>query len=61
MCEHCPNFRTEKSFLPILATQRTDAEALAADAEQRGWGEEAARHRALVERLDLLISRAQAG
>jgi len=61
ICEHCPNFRSEATFLPILATQRTDAEALAADAEQRGWGEEAARHRALVERLDLLISRAQAG
>ena len=61
ICEHCPNFRTEASFLPILATQRTDAEALAADADKRGWGEEAARHRALVERLDLLISRAQAG
>jgi hypothetical protein len=61
ICEHCPNFRTEASFLPILATQRTDAEALAADAEQRGWAEEAARHRALVQRLDLLISRAQAG
>lgn len=61
ICEHCPNFRSEASFLPILAAQRTDAEALAADAEQRGWGKEAARHRALVERLDLLMSRAQAG
>jgi integrase len=58
ICEHCPNYRSDATFLPILATQRTDAAALAADAESRGWGEEAARHRRLVERLDTLISRA---
>ena len=55
ICEHCPNFRTEASFLPILAAQRADADALAADADARGWGDEAARHRRLIERLDLLI------
>jgi hypothetical protein len=58
ICEHCPNFRTESTFLPILATQRADAATLAADADARGWGEEAARHRDLVERLDLLMNRA---
>ena len=56
ICEHCPNFRTDTSFLPILAAQRADAETLAADAAARGWGDEAARHRRLIERLDLLIS-----
>jgi integrase len=56
ICEHCPNFRTESTFLPILITQRADAAALAADAEQRGWGTEAIRHRRLIERLDKLIS-----
>lgn len=60
ICEHCPNFRTDAGYLPVLATQRIDAEALASDAESRGWGEEVARHRRLVERLDLLMSRAQA-
>jgi hypothetical protein len=30
-----------------------------ADAVARGWGEEAARHRHLIERLDRLISDAQ--
>jgi integrase len=60
ICEHCPNFRSERSFLPILAAQRADAEALAADAQRRGWGEEATRHRALIERLDALIGQAQA-
>ncbi len=59
ICEHCPNFRSDPTFLPILATQRIDAAALAADADARGWGDEAARHRRLVERLDLLIARAQ--
>jgi integrase len=60
ICEHCPNFRNDPAFLPVLATQRADTEALLADAEGRGWASEAARHRKLVERLDLLITRAQA-
>ena len=60
ICEHCPNFRSEASFLPVLQLQRADAEALAADAQARGWGEEAARHRRLIERLDLLINQAHA-
>ena len=60
ICEHCPNFRSEASFLPVLQLQRADAEALAADAAARGWGEEAARHRRLIERLDLLITQAHA-
>jgi site-specific recombinase XerD len=59
ICEHCPNFRSDATFLPVLLTQRTDAAALAIDAQARGWGEEAARHRRLVERLDQLISRAE--
>jgi site-specific recombinase XerD len=60
ICEHCPNFRTEASFLPILQLQRADAETLAADADARGWGAEAARHRRLLERIDALISQADA-
>ncbi len=61
ICEHCPNFRTDASHLAVLAAQRVDAEALAADAEHRGWVAEADRHRRLIERLDLHITRAQAG
>jgi site-specific recombinase XerD len=60
ICEHCPNFRSEASFLPILQLQRADTESLAADAAARGWGAEAARHRRLLERLDLLIGQANA-
>jgi hypothetical protein len=57
ICEHCPNLRTDATFLPILAAQRVDAATLAADAEARGWGEEAERHRKLIERLDVLMNR----
>jgi integrase len=61
ICEHCPNYRTDATFLPILATQRADAETLAADADSRGWNTEATRHRELVARLDALIDQAQTG
>ncbi|WP_405088821.1 tyrosine-type recombinase/integrase [Microbispora sp. NBC_01389] len=61
ICEHCPSFHAEPSSLPILAAQRVDAEALAKDAENRGWIAEAERHRKLIARLDNLISEAQAG
>ncbi|MBO0856073.1 MAG: tyrosine-type recombinase/integrase [Nocardia sp.] len=61
ICEHCPSFHTEPSSLPILAAQRVDAQALAADAEQRGWITEAERHQRLIARLDTLINQAQAG
>ena len=57
-CEHCPNFRPDPSFFAVLSTQRVDAQALAADAEARGWTDEAARHHRLIERLDQLITHA---
>ena len=61
ICEHCPNFRTDTGYLPVLAAQRADARQLAEDAEARGWISEARRHRDLIARLDTLISKAQAG
>ena len=61
ICEHCPSFHAEPSSLPILAAQRVDAEALALDAEKRGWITEAERHKRLITQLDTLISQAQAG
>jgi integrase len=61
ICEHCPSFHSDASFLPVLAAQRTDAEALARDAEERGWISEATRHRKLLTRLDTLISGTQTG
>ena len=61
ICEHCPNFRADASHLAVLAAQRVDAEALAADAAARGWAGEADRHRRLAGRLDALIAQAEAG
>lgn len=61
ICEHCPNFRTDAAGLSVLAAQRVDAEALAADAEQRGWIAEAERHRHLIARLDALLAEGAAG
>jgi hypothetical protein len=58
ICEHCPSFRTDAASQAVLAAQRIDAEALAADAEARGWGDEADRHRRLIARLDALIAEA---
>jgi integrase len=61
ICEHCPNFRTDTGYLPVLAAQRADTETLARDAEARGWTGEAERHRRLIERLDAHISQAHTG
>jgi len=61
ICEHCPGFRADPSHLAVLAAQRVDARALAADADARGWSTGADRHRRLAERLDALIAQAQAG
>ena len=61
ICEHCPSFRTDTGYLPVLAAQKADAEQLARDAEERGWISEADRHRKLIARLDDLIGGAQAG
>src|SRR5258705_14023272 len=59
ICEHCPNFRTDTGYLPVLAAQRADTETLARDAEPRGWTGEAQRHRRIIARLDAHISQAQ--
>jgi len=59
ICEHCPNFRTDTGYLPVLAAQRADTETLARDAEARGWTGEAERHRRLIARLDAHISQTQ--
>ena len=60
VCEHCPNFRSEPAMLAVLSAQRTDAKALAEDAERRGWNDEARRHAALINRLDTIIANTHA-
>ena len=59
ICEHCPSFHTDSTHLGILAAQRVDAQDLAADAEKRGWIDEADRHRKLISRLDALIAQSE--
>jgi hypothetical protein len=54
-------FWNPTSHLAVLAAQRVDARALAADADARGWSTGADRNRRLAERLDALIAQAQAG
>ncbi|HLZ36812.1 MAG TPA: tyrosine-type recombinase/integrase [Mycobacteriales bacterium] len=56
ICEHCPSFHTDAAYLPGLAAQRADAQALAVDADARGWADEADRHRRLIARLDALLA-----
>ncbi len=56
ICEHCPNFVTDTASIAVLSAQRIDTAALADDAEQRGWIDEADRHRKLLARLDTLIA-----
>ncbi|MGH9304878.1 MAG: tyrosine-type recombinase/integrase, partial [Acidimicrobiales bacterium] len=60
ICEHCPSFRTDAASISVLSAQRIDAEALAKDAEARGWIDEADRHRRLIARLDTLLAEGQA-
>ena len=56
ICEHCPSFRTDAASAAVLSAQRVDTQALLADAQTRGWIDEADRHRRLLDRLDTLIA-----
>ena len=44
ICENCANFTTGPEFTDALTDQLNDIQSLKADAEQRGWDSEAARH-----------------
>ena len=59
ICEHCPNLRTDAASITVLSAQRVDTQALAADAEARGWIAEADRHQRLIARLDTLLAAAE--
>ncbi len=61
ICEHCPSFRTDTASVAILTAQRVDTQTLAADAQTRGWTDEADRHHKLLDRLDALIEQTEAG
>lgn len=61
ICENCPSFHTEPANVATLTAQRGDTQTLAADATARGWDNETARQQALLARLDILLSQADAG
>jgi integrase len=61
ICEHCPSYHTEPANVAALTAQRGDTQTLADDATERGWAAEAERHRALLARLDILLTQADAG
>lgn len=60
ICEHSPSFHTDAASISVLSAQRLDTQALAADAQARGWIAEADRHQQLLDRLDTLIAQATA-
>ena len=44
ICETCDNYVTAPEFRNAITNQLADIRALKADAENRGWTDEAARH-----------------
>ena len=56
ICEYCPTFHVDASTVAALSAQRVDTDALASDADARGWSSEADRHRRLISRLDTFIT-----
>ncbi|MFI0425277.1 tyrosine-type recombinase/integrase [Spongiactinospora sp. 9N601] len=57
ICETCDNFVTGPEFTDALHSQLTDVQALQADAGNRGWDSEAARHARVADALTDHISR----
>ena len=56
ICEHCPSFRADAASATVPSAQRVDTRTLLADAQTRGWIDEADRHRRLLDRLETLIA-----
>jgi len=52
ICETCDNYTTGPEFAPALTSQLADTQALHADAEQRGWTDEAQRHQRTATALE---------
>jgi len=57
VCETCDNFVPGPEFLPALRSQLADIHELRADADQRGWTGEAARHARVANALENHIAR----
>lgn len=57
ICEQCDNFQPAPEFAETLRDQLADVTALRADAEQRGWTDEATRHDRVADALDRHLRR----
>ena len=57
VCETCDNFAPGPEFAQELTSQLDDVRELKADAERRGWSEEAARHERVGEALESHLRR----
>ena len=51
ICETCDNYVTAPEFRDALTDQLADIQALKADAQNRGWTDEAARHHRVAHAL----------
>lgn len=58
-CELCDNFVTTTELAPALQDQLADIRALHADANERSWNHEAARHARVIESIDSHLRRLQ--
>jgi integrase len=52
ICEQCDNFVPDPHRADVIANQLDDIRHLHADADQRSWNDEAARHRRVAEQLE---------
>ena len=57
ICEQCDNFATTAEFVPALQAQLDDVRALHADAVDRGWDSEAARHARVIDSIESHLRR----
>ena len=57
ICETCDNYTPAAEFTAALTDQLADVTALQADAENRGWASEAARHRHVADALQGHLAR----
>jgi integrase len=52
ICEQCDNFVPAPEFIPVIEHQLADVHALRADAAQRQWDAEEARHERVIQSLE---------
>ena len=59
ICETCPSYTTASEFLSAITAQLSDLRSLRADAAERGWDSESARHDRVIINLESHVRRLQ--